>query len=115
MINFVNGLATLKNEQTVIDESVLRQTKVYGKLMMSKGTKFGEITDRSQFLLSDSGEFIRAELFIVNKQGAIVVDNRLFVNVDINADISVDEDNKCYVVKLLHPKFDESKLVKADF
>jgi len=115
MINFVNGLATLKDSNTVIDEAVLRQTKVYGKLMMSKGIKFGEVTDRSQFLLSDSGDFIRAELFIIGKNGTIVTDNRLFLNVAIDSDIGIDEVNKCYVVELIHPRFDPSKLVKADF
>lgn len=115
MINFINGLATLKNEATIINEEVLRQTKVYAKLMLSKGTKFEDVKDRSQFLLSESGEFIRAELFVINKQGTAIYDNRFFVNVSKDAAILANSASRMYYVELLHPTVDLTQSVLVDF
>jgi hypothetical protein len=113
-INFINAIASLKEGET-IDMEKLRATKVYAKLMMAKGQSFGNITDRSQFLLSEKGSHMRAEAFIINRLGQPVEVNKLFVNVDIDSKIKINEATKSYYVELEHPTIDISKDKEADF
>ena len=101
-ISFNNAVATLK-DGAVIDEAGLRTTAVYGKLMLQAGMKFDKVKSVKDFLLSDSKKFIRAELFYINKHGTMVVDQRLWLNVAIDAKIMKDTSTKMYFVELIHP------------
>jgi hypothetical protein len=111
-INFTNAVATLK-DGAVIDEAKLRDNKVYAKLMMKAGSKFGEPKSAKDFLLSEKGTHIRAELFIITKSGNMVIDNRLWVNVNIDAYILRDDATRMYFVELIHPTVDLSSAVEA--
>jgi len=106
---FDNGLASLRQGAKPLEESVLRETTVYAKLMLSKGTKFGTVTDRKQFFLSKEKKHIVAELFIIGSKNQIVYDKRVSVYVDINANLEVDDKNKMYYVQLVHPTRDDSQ------
>ena len=111
-INFTNAVASIKDGAT-INESALRETTVYGKLMLKAGMKFDKVKSTKDFLLSDSKKFIRAELFIINKRGNMVVDQRLWLNVSIEAKIMKDTSTKMYFVELIHPTVDLSEAVEA--
>ena len=111
-INFTNALATLK-DGTSINEEALRNTKVYAKLMLKSGGKFDQVKSVKDFLLSDKGTHIRAELFIINKSGTMLTDQRLWLNVDIDALIMRDDVNNMFFVELIHPTVDLSSAVPA--
>mgnify|MGYP003589760131 CR=1 FL=1 len=111
-ITFDNAVATLK-EGAVIDEAGLRTTAVYGKLMLQAGMKFDKVKSTKDFLLSDSKKFIRAELFYINKHGTMVVDQRLWLNVAIDAKIMKDASTKMYFVELIHPVINLDEAVEA--
>lgn len=114
IISFTNAVASIK-EGAVIDEARLRDTTVYAKLMLTSGTKFGTVVDRHQFLLSVSGNHIRAELFYLNKRGQQIFDNRLYINVNIDAKIFKDDTTRMYYVELIHPIIDLTNSVEVDF
>jgi hypothetical protein len=114
IISFTNAVASIK-EGAVIDEARLRDTTVYAKLMLTSGTKFGTVVDRHQFLLSEAGNHIRAELFYLNKRNQQVFDQRLFVNVSIDAKILCDATTKMYYVELEHPTVDLANAVEVEF
>ncbi len=111
-ISFNNAVATLK-DNAVIDEAGLRSTAVYGKLMLQAGMKFATVKSVKDFLLSDSKKFIRAELFYINKHGTMVVDQRLWLNVAIDAKIMKDASTKMYFVELIHPVINLDEAVEA--
>lgn len=111
-INFANAVATLK-DGAIIDESALRNTVVYAKLMLNAGMKFDKVKSTKDFILSAKGEHIRAELFIINNKGNMVIDQRLWVNVDKGAKIMRDDTTKMFFVELIHPTVDLSNAVEA--
>lgn len=111
-INFTNALATLKDGAS-INEEKLRETKVYAKLMLKSGGKFDQVKSVKDFLLSDKGTHIRAELFIINSRGTMLIDNRLWVNVELDALIMRDDANHMFFVELIHPTVDLSSAVPA--
>lgn len=111
-INFNNAIATLKDDAT-IDEAGLRSTQVYAKLMLKSGMKYDKVKSTKDFLLSDSKKFIRAELFYINKHGTMVVDQRLWLNVSIDAKIMKDESTKMFFVELIHPTVNLDEAVEA--
>jgi hypothetical protein len=105
IINFENAIASVKEGQTV-DESKLRQTKVYAKLMLAKGTR---LVDK-QFQYSESGAMIRATAFILGNMGQIINVDKLFVNIDPNKS-TLYKNNSMYYVELIHPKFEHGEIV----
>ena len=109
LINFNNGIASVK-EGFNIDESKLRNCNVYAKLMLSKGTKYVD----KNFMKSKSGEFIKAELFIVGSNGQIIFDNRVFVNIDPKKSKLLTSNNMWFV-ELEHPSLDISKAESAEW
>lgn len=111
-INFANAVATLKDGAT-INESALRETTVYAKLMLQAGMKFDKVKSVQDFILSAKGEHIRAELFIINSKGNMVIDQRLWVNVDKSAKIMRDDHSRMFFVELIHPTVDLSGAVEA--
>jgi len=111
-INFENGLATLK-EGCQVNVSALRQQQVFAKLMLSKGMKFNDVASREDFLLSAEKKHIRAELFWISPNGVIIVDERLFVNV--NKDAIIKKASNMYYVELIHPTFDPDEGEVVDF
>lgn len=112
VISFNNGLATLKDGQT-LDEDALRQTRVYGKLMLNKGMKFASVKSVADFMSSENGSYIRAELFVVNRHGSMVTDSRVWLNVSKDATIMRDDQSRMYWVELIHPVVDLSKSTVA--
>lgn len=114
IISFTNAVASIK-EGVELDEARLRDTSVYAKLMLTSGTKFGTVTDRHQFLLSEAGNHIRAELFYINKRNQQIFDQRLFVNVNIDAKILRDDTTKMYYVELEHPTVNLADSTEVDF
>lgn len=115
LYNFNNAVASLKDDAKPLDEAILRDTKVYAKLMISKGNKFEDVKSRDMFMLSSEGNYIRAELFILKSNGQMVIDHRVFVNVDINSKIMANKAGKFYYVELIHPTIDVSKDEAIDF
>jgi hypothetical protein len=111
-INFANAVATLKDGATINEEG-LRNSVVYAKLMLKAGMKFDKVKSTKDFILSAKGEHIRAELFIINGKGNMVIDQRLWVNVDKGAKIMKDEHSKMFFVELIHPTVDLSEAVEA--
>ena len=111
-INFVNALATVKDNAS-INEVGLRDTTVYAKLMLKSGKKFNTVKSTKDFLLSESGKYIKAELFYINKRGIAVYDNRMWLNVAIDAKIMRDDASKMYFVELIHPTLDLDNAVEA--
>ena len=111
-ISFNNAVATLKDGATINEEG-LRSTAVYGKLMLQAGKKFATVKSVKDFLLSDSKKFIRAELFYINKHGTMVVDQRLWLNVSIDAKIMKDASTKMFFVELIHPTINLDEAVEA--
>lgn len=111
-INFANAVATLK-DGAIIDESALRNTVVYAKLMLNAGMKFATVKSTKDFILSAKGEHIRAELFIINNKGNMVIDQRLWVNVDKSAKIMRDDNSRMYFVELIHPVVNLDEAVEA--
>jgi len=107
VINFVNGIASVKEGQTV-DVSKLRQTRVYAKLMLEKGTK---LVDK-KFQYSDSGEYIRATAFVVGKDNQIIDVDKLFVSIDPK-ESKLHRNDTMYYIELMHPQFDKG--VEEDF
>lgn len=103
ILNFTNAIASTKDDSIQIDEATLRTTKIYAKLMLAKGEKFEAVTSREQFLLSESGDYIRAELFFINKNNNMLIDHRLYLNVAIDAVIKANTQNKFYYAELIHP------------
>lgn len=112
IISFTNGLATLKDGFT-IDEGALRKARVYGKLMLNKGMKFDAVKSVSDFMASENGQYIRAELFIVNSTGNMVIDQRMWLNVSKDALIMRDDQSRMFWVELIHPIVDLSKSTVA--
>jgi len=109
LINFNNGVASIK-EGFVIDESKLRNCNVYAKLMLNKGTKYAD----KSFMKSQSGNFIKAELFIIGSKGQIIYDNRLFVSIDPSKSKLLTGDN-IWFVELEHPSLDVSQAESAEW
>jgi len=112
IINFSNAIATLKDGAT-INEEVLRSTKVYAKLMLQAGMKFENVKSTKDFILSDKGTHVRAELFIINKNDTMIIDNRLWVNVNIDAVIMRDDTTRMFFVELIHTTVNLSNAVVA--
>ena len=108
MLQFTNAVATLK-EGASINEANFRDTKVFARLLLPKGSKLEDIQSVDSFQLSESREYIRAELFWLNKKNVVITDNRLFVNVNKNSVIKYNEANKFYYVELIHPSIALSK------
>ena len=109
LINFNNAIASVK-EGFAIDESKLRNCTVYAKLLLNKGTKY---SDKS-FMKSKSGDFIKAELFIIGSNGQIIYDNRLFVSIDPSKSKLLTSNN-IWFVELEHPSLDVSKAESAEW
>ena len=103
IISFDNAVASLKENANPIDEAILRDTVVYAKLMLAKGVKADKkkVTIKD-FLLSDKGTYIKAELFILNRNNSVVYDKRLFVNVDPTKSV-IRKLNGMFFVELIHP------------
>ena len=114
IISFENGLATVQ-EGKQVDQSALRNTTVYGKIMLTKGTKITDVSSRDQFLSSTSGEYLRAECFIVGNKGQIINVDKLWLNINKDADIMFNEHMKAFVVELVHPTFDASSNKPVSF
>jgi hypothetical protein len=102
-ISFTNAIANVK-EGSTIDVDRMRDHRVFGKLMLAKGQRFGGKKVLKDFILSESGNFIAAELFFVNSKGTILPDNRVFLHVHTNTLIIPDELNRFYYVELIHPQ-----------
>lgn len=111
-INFNNAVASIKDGE-IINEEALRNSTVYAKLMVRAGKKFDTVKSVKDFLLSDSKKFIRAELFFINKHGTMVIDQRLWLNVSIDAKIMKDASTKMYFVELIHPTVNLDEAVEA--
>jgi len=112
IINFSNAIATLKDGAT-INEEVLRETKVYAKLMLQAGMRFENVKSTKDFILSDKETHIRAELFVINKNDTMIIDNRLWVNVNVNAVIMRDDTTRMFFVELIHTTVNLSNVVIA--
>ena len=108
-INFENGLASIKEGQTV-DIEKLRSTAVYAKLMLQKGTKLSD----KKFQYSESGTHVRATAFVVGNRGQIVDVNKLFVNIDPKLSTLYKGANM-YYVELIHPKLNHSEAVVEEW
>lgn len=105
LISFNNGIASVKEGQTV-DEQALRNTQVYAKLMLSKGNKFNAKTkSMDQFILSESKEYISAEMFILGSRGQMIVVDKVFLNINPTQS-SIKPFNNSWVCELIHPSFD---------
>jgi len=111
-ISFNNAVASIKDGAT-IDEAGLRNTRVYGKLMLKAGMKFDKVKSIKDFIPSESGKFVRAELFYLNKQGNMVVDQRLWLNVAVDAKVLRDDNTKMFFVELEHPTVNLDEAVEA--
>jgi hypothetical protein len=112
IINFSNAIATLK-EGATINEEALRGTTVYAKLMMKSGMKFDNVKSPDDFLHSTKGDHISAELFVITKSNSMLIDERLWLNVDKNATIMRDNNNRMFFVELIHPTVDLSSATVA--
>jgi len=111
-INFNNGLATLIEGQQPINEEVLRNCNVYGKLMLSKGNKFklyktkASLIKSNTLMTSSSKKYVRAELLYQAPSGALISQSqRVFLNVDLEKSQLKCVNNQ-WMVKLIHPTFD---------
>jgi len=112
IINFNNAIVSVKDGYT-LNESVLRETKVYAKLMLAKGKSVATVSSIDDFLLSAEAKHIRAELFIVNSRGTIIFDDRCFVNV--NVDAKKHKLNGMIYVELEHPTLNVEEATLLDF
>jgi len=101
-ISFVNAVANVKKGAT-IDTDRMRDHRVFGKLMLAKGQRFGGQKTLGDFILSESKNTIAAEMFFVNSRGTMLSDNRVFLHVHADALIIPDEVNHFYYVELIHP------------
>jgi len=111
-IHFMNALANIKDDVS-IDEGRLRETRVYGKLMLKAGMKFDKVKSVKDFLLSEKGEHIRAELFWINKNDCVVIDDRMWLNVAANAKIMRNDAGRLFYVELIHPTINLDASVEA--
>lgn len=111
--NFDNAVASLKDGAKPLNEEALRETRVFAKLMLPAGSKYDSIQSPNDFMLSESGEFIRAEMFIVNKRGTMVTDHRTFVNVRKDAKIQRIAKQKLFFVELIHPTLNLAEATDA--
>jgi len=109
LIKFNNGVASVKRGFS-IDESKIRECNVYAKLMLNKGTKYAD----KAFLKSQSGEFIKAELFIIGSRGQIIMDNRMFVSIDPTKS-NLQTNGNMWFVELQHPSLDVSQCETAEW
>ena len=98
-INFENGIASVKTGMSV-DEAKLRDTTVYAKLMLEKGTKLAD----KKFQYSESGTHIRATAFVINSRNIAVEVDKLFVNIDPTKSKLMKNEHS-YYVELIHPQF----------
>lgn len=98
-INFENGIASVKSGMYV-DEARLRETTVYAKLMLAKGTKLAD----KKFQYSESGTHIRATAFLINSRNVAVEVDKLFVNIDPTKS-KLFKNEHSYYVELIHPQF----------
>ena len=115
--NFVNGVASLKDDclNRPLDEASLRATRVFGKLMLTKGTKFDPTNHKMvQFLLSTSEKYIKAELFIIGSRGQIITDQRVFLNV-AKENIAIQQGPNFWFVELIHPSVDVDACAIVEF
>ena len=108
IIPFNNAVASIKDGESVNIEA-LRETRVFAKLMLAKGTKFSATKPKlKDFLLSESGEFIRAECFILGSKGQRITVDKLFINVAVK-DTAMKPIQGGWVVELIHPSFDTAE------
>lgn len=115
-INFNNALASLIPGAKPIDEEALRGVKVFGKLMLKRGNKFDETnTSLDQFIASENGDHIKAEMFILGSRNQIISQGkRVFLNVQKEG-IQVIKADKFWFVELIHPTLDLSTCEVVEF
>lgn len=116
VLSFTNGVATLKAGAKPIDESVFREHRIFGKLMLVKGNKFDPKHKKlDQFLKNESGTFIRAEAFMIGKSGQMIsLGSRIFLNVELKG-IEIYQNDNFWFVEMQHPKVDVTSLKPVKF
>ena len=109
LISFNNAVGSIKEGESV-NEEALRNTRVFAKLMLSKGNKFDATIKPKlgDFLLSESNKFIRAECFIIGSRGQRITVDKLFINVNVE-NISMKPVQGGWIVELIHPSFDTAE------
>ena len=118
--NFENGLAVLKESaiHSPLNESALRDTKVYAKLILNKGIKMTTKSTKAKDLFQFTKDkvdpktgaitpsiYAKAELFILNRNNSMVIDQRVFVSIDL-AKSAVFRNDQMFFVELVHPTID---------
>ena len=115
-MNFTNATVNIK-DGVEVDLDKLNTTKLYGKLMMIKGSKFEEVVKsprKMDFLLSDKGNHYRAEPFTIGRSGQVIsVESKLWCNVDTTSKIMVDTVNRMFWVELIPLQFIPSQSIEV--
>lgn len=114
LIPFDNAVATIKPNSSV-DMDKLRSQRLFAKLYLKPGTKFDQVTSLQDFMLSQAGNHIVAEPFILGKANQIISSDKLFLSVDITAKFHKDSRNRMYWVELIHPTIDLSASEEVNF
>lgn len=92
-----------------VDEEKLALTTLYAKLMLRAGMKIDEALASQSldcFLLSESGDYIRAEPFVLGRDGRVIPTGKLWVNVSKNSNIKYNENCRMFYVELLPATID---------
>lgn len=106
-IDFANGVANIKEGETV-DMEKLRSKRLFGKLMLTKGSSFSNEFDQNSFQLSDSGRSYRCQPFTIGSRNQIVESNKLFLYASIKG-ATIYEGGNMFFVELIHPTLDITK------
>lgn len=103
MINYTNAVVSVMDGATV-DTEKLALTTLYAKLMLKSGMKVDEALaaqSLDSFLLSESGDYIRAEPFVLGRDNRIIPTGKLWVNVAKTSVIKYNETARMFYVELL--------------
>lgn len=108
MISYKNAVVSVM-DGAIVDLEKLAVTALYGKLMLKAGMKIDEaLASQSldSFLTSESGDYIRAEPFVLGRDGRIIPTGKLWVNVAKTSSIKYNEAARMFYVELLPATID---------
>ena len=117
LINYKNAVATVM-DGVVVDLEKLATTTLYGKLMLKSGMKVEAVLANptlDSFLLSESAEYIRAEPFVIGKDGRVVPTGKLWLNVSKSSVIRYNKEYRMFYVECIPLSIDISQDEVVEF
>ncbi len=88
----------------VVDLEKLASTKLFGKLMLRAGMKVEAVLlnpTTDSLMLSESGDYIKAEPFVIGKDGRVVPTGKLWLSIEVGSIIKYSKTCKMFYVECI--------------